>query len=44
MKKWLYLNPIAILIGFKLNVNLMASRAEDPEKETVSIETVPLTN
>ena len=26
---WLYLNSIAILIGFELNVSIMAARAED---------------
>jgi membrane protein len=29
---WLYLNSIAILIGFELNVSIMAARAEDEEK------------
>jgi membrane protein len=29
---WLYLNSIAILIGFELNVSIMAARAEDKEK------------
>jgi membrane protein len=29
---WLYLNSIAILIGFELNVSIMAARAEDMEK------------
>lgn len=28
---WLYLNSIAILIGFELNVSIMAARAEDVE-------------
>jgi hypothetical protein len=40
----LYLFLIAILIGLKLNFNIMDARAEELEKETVSIETVPLTN
>lgn len=29
---WLYLNSIAILIGFELNVSIMAARAEDEER------------
>jgi membrane protein len=29
---WLYLNSIAILIGFELNVSILAARAEDEEK------------
>jgi membrane protein len=29
---WLYLNSIAILIGFELNVSIMAARAEDKER------------
>ncbi len=29
---WLYLNSIAILIGFELNVSIKAARAEDEEK------------
>jgi membrane protein len=29
---WLYLNSIAILIGFELNVSIMAARTEDEEK------------
>ena len=29
---WLYLNSIAILIGFELNVSIMAARAEDEDK------------
>jgi len=34
---WLYLNSIAILIGFELNVSIMAARAEDEERlHTVS--------
>jgi membrane protein len=34
---WLYLNSIAILIGFELNVSIMAARAEDKERiETLS--------
>jgi membrane protein len=34
---WLYLNSIAILIGFELNVSIMAARAEDRERlQTVS--------
>jgi hypothetical protein len=31
---WLYLNSIAILIGFELNVRIMAA----PEKETAAIQ------
>jgi membrane protein len=30
---WLYLNSIAILIGFELNVSIMAARDEDSKKE-----------
>jgi membrane protein len=34
---WLYLNSIAILIGFELNVSIMAARAEDLERiQTIS--------
>jgi len=34
---WLYLNSIAILIGFELNVSIMAARAEDKEQiQTIS--------
>lgn len=34
---WLYLNSIAILIGFELNVSILAARAEDEERlHTVS--------
>jgi membrane protein len=34
---WLYLNSIAILIGFELNVSILAARAEDAERlQTVS--------
>jgi membrane protein len=34
---WLYLNSIAILIGFELNVSIMAARVEDEERiQTVS--------
>jgi membrane protein len=34
---WLYLNSIAILIGFELNVSIMAARLEDAERlSTVS--------
>jgi len=29
---WLYLNSIAILIGFELNVSILAARAEDEER------------
>jgi membrane protein len=29
---WLYLNSIAILIGFELNLSILAARAEDEEK------------
>jgi membrane protein len=29
---WLYLNSIAILIGFELNLSIMAARAEDEER------------
>ena len=29
---WLYLNSIAILIGFELNVSIIAARAEDEER------------
>jgi uncharacterized BrkB/YihY/UPF0761 family membrane protein len=29
---WLYLNSIAILIGFELNVSIMAARVEDAER------------
>jgi membrane protein len=29
---WLYLNSIAILIGFELNVSIMAARTEDAER------------
>jgi membrane protein len=29
---WLYLNSIAILIGFELNVSIMAARTEDEER------------
>jgi membrane protein len=29
---WLYLNSIAILIGFELNVSIMAARAEDEDR------------
>jgi membrane protein len=36
---WLYLNSIAILIGFELNVSIMAARNEDAEKKAVSTET-----
>jgi uncharacterized BrkB/YihY/UPF0761 family membrane protein len=28
---WLYLNSIAILIGFELNVSILAARAEETE-------------
>lgn len=30
---WLYLNSIAILIGFELNVSILAARTEDIEKD-----------
>ena len=33
MLLWLYLNSIAILIGFELNVSIMAAREEDSEKK-----------
>ncbi|MBK7712133.1 MAG: YihY/virulence factor BrkB family protein [Bacteroidales bacterium] len=33
---WLYLNSIAILIGFELNVSIMAARDEDSKKEELS--------
>jgi membrane protein len=34
---WLYLNSIAILIGFELNVSILAASAEDKEKlQTIS--------
>jgi membrane protein len=36
---WLYLNSIAILIGFELNVSILAARNEDAEKKAVSTET-----
>ena len=39
---WLYLNSIAILIGFELNVSIMAARDEDSEKKAASIETAVL--
>jgi uncharacterized BrkB/YihY/UPF0761 family membrane protein len=29
---WLYLNSIAILIGFELNLSILAARAEDEER------------
>lgn len=29
---WLYLNSIAILIGFELNVSILEARAEDAER------------
>jgi membrane protein len=29
---WLYLNSIAILIGFELNLSILAARTEDPER------------
>jgi membrane protein len=32
---WLYLNSIAILIGFELNVSIMAARAEGKEKDII---------
>jgi uncharacterized BrkB/YihY/UPF0761 family membrane protein len=38
---WLYLNSIAILIGFELNVSIMAARNEDAEKKAASTETAP---
>jgi membrane protein len=41
---WLYLNSIAILIGFELNVSIMAARGEDAEKKAASTKTAPLTN
>jgi uncharacterized BrkB/YihY/UPF0761 family membrane protein len=34
---WLYLNSIAILIGFELNVSILEARAEDEKKlQTIS--------
>jgi membrane protein len=33
---WLYLNSIAILIGFELNVSIKAAKLEDEEKITLS--------
>ena len=41
---WLYLNSIAILIGFELNVSIMAARDEDSEKKAASTEAALLTN
>jgi membrane protein len=41
---WLYLNSIAILIGFELNVSIKDAMAEDSEKKAASTETVPSTN
>jgi uncharacterized BrkB/YihY/UPF0761 family membrane protein len=41
---WLYLNSIAILIGFELNVSIIAARDEDAEKKAASTETALLTN
>lgn len=38
---WLYLNSIAILIGFELNVSIIAARTEDvggiPLTKTIKI-------
>jgi membrane protein len=39
---WLYLNSIAILIGFELNVSILAARDEDAEKKAASTETALL--
>jgi membrane protein len=41
---WLYLNSIAILIGFELNVSIIAARDEDAEKKAASTEAALLTN
>jgi membrane protein len=35
---WLYLNSIAILIGFELNVSIRAARVEHLEEVKTSIE------
>jgi membrane protein len=37
---WLYLNSIAILIGFELNVSIKAARAEDDDK--IDIDSLPI--
>jgi membrane protein len=34
---WLYLNSIAILIGFELNVSIMAAREKDSEKRLTQV-------
>jgi membrane protein len=41
---WLYLNSIAILIGFELNVSIMAARDEGSEKKAASIKAATLSD
>lgn len=38
---WLYLNSIAILIGFELNVSIKAARAEDDDKFDIDSMPIP---